>query len=141
MTRIWSMLRLPGGLAAPLLLLGLAGTGKVELGDGLVIALGLAFTVLGLLPLLHHVGRHGLASLIDGDFRQNVERAFFEKSADAYLLFDDPAFIAANPQAVKVIGCSTESQVLLVHPGSISPEYQPDGRRSDEKGLVAATRG
>ncbi len=133
MARVWSLLRVPGGLAAPLLLFGLAAAGKVELGDGLVIALAVVTTAVGLVPLIRHLARYGPGSLVDGDFQQSIERAFYLRSADPFLVLEGLAFVAANPKAVAEIGCESEAELLLVHPGSISPETQPDGRKSGEK--------
>lgn len=60
-------------------------------------------------------------------------RVLFEKSSDAHLLFDESGIIDCNPAAMRLLRCQDASQVFSVHPAALSPEFQPDGRRSDEK--------
>jgi len=59
----------------------------------------------------------------------------FEESTDAHLLFDETGIIDCNNAAVKMIGCTSKLELLSYHPSVFSPEYQPDGRRSDEKSV------
>ncbi|HVX48850.1 MAG TPA: PAS domain-containing protein [Chitinophagaceae bacterium] len=59
----------------------------------------------------------------------------FEESTDAHLLFNDTGIIDCNNAAVKMIGCSSKSELQRYHPADFSPEYQPDGKRSTEKSL------
>lgn len=59
----------------------------------------------------------------------------FEESTDAHLLFDETGIIDCNNAAIKMIGCSSKAELLSYHPSKFSPEYQPDGRRSDEKSI------
>jgi PAS domain S-box-containing protein len=60
-------------------------------------------------------------------------RVLFEYSSDAHLLFDENGIIDCNQAAITMLRCRDKSQVLSVHPAKLSPELQPDGRRSDEK--------
>jgi len=62
-------------------------------------------------------------------------RVIFEYSTDAHLLFGDHGIIDCNHAAVKMIGCRDKNELLTFHPSVFSPEYQPDGRRSDEKSM------
>jgi PAS domain S-box-containing protein len=62
-------------------------------------------------------------------------RVLFEHSADAHLLFDDTGIIDCNNAAVKMLKCSDKNQILSLHPSVLSPEYQPDGRKSSEKAV------
>lgn len=64
----------------------------------------------------------------DGRFR-----VLFEHSSDAHLIFDAGGITDCNPAAVRLLGAADRAAVLAVHPAALSPEYQPDGRRSDEK--------
>jgi PAS domain S-box-containing protein len=67
--------------------------------------------------------------------RDNEElfRALFEGAADAHVLAAYGAgFISANPAAVRLFGCADVDELLGLSPVSTSPEYQPDGRRSDQ---------
>jgi PAS domain S-box-containing protein len=59
----------------------------------------------------------------------------FEESTDAHLLFDDTGIIDCNNAAIKMIGCTSKNELLSYHPSVFSPEFQPDGRRSDEKSV------
>ena len=61
-------------------------------------------------------------------------RVLFEESSDAHLIFDERAGILdCNPAAVRMLRCRDKSDVLALHPAVLSPEVQPDGRRSLEK--------
>ncbi len=64
----------------------------------------------------------------DGRFR-----LLFEHSSDAHLIVDAGGITDCNPAAVRLLGAVDRAAVLAVHPAVLSPEYQPDGRRSDEK--------
>jgi diguanylate cyclase (GGDEF)-like protein/PAS domain S-box-containing protein len=66
-------------------------------------------------------------------------RVLFEQSSDAHLLFDEGGIIDCNPAAAALLRCSDITQVLSLHPAVLSPEFQPDGRRSDEKCLEMDT--
>lgn len=86
---------------------------------------------------------HGKAIKLYGVFQDITEsklaeerlRVIFEYSTDAHLLFGDQGIIDCNHAAVNMIGCRDKKEVLTFHPSVFSPEYQPDGRRSDEKSM------
>jgi PAS domain S-box-containing protein len=60
-------------------------------------------------------------------------RALFEGSADAHVLIALGAgFVSANQAAATLFGCADPSELLQLSPASVSPEFQPDGRRSDQ---------
>jgi PAS domain S-box-containing protein len=60
-------------------------------------------------------------------------RALFEGSADAHVLTALGAgFVSANQAAVALYGCADLDELLQLSPASLSPEFQPDGRRSDQ---------
>ena len=60
-------------------------------------------------------------------------RVLFEESSDAHLLFDSDGIIDCNHAAIAMLGCTDKRHMLGLHPAKLSPEFQPDGRRSDEK--------
>ncbi|MBW1686749.1 MAG: response regulator [Deltaproteobacteria bacterium] len=60
-------------------------------------------------------------------------RALFENSADAILIIEDDTFIDCNAAAVEMLRCRDKAAVMQTHPSELSPEFQPDGRRSFEK--------
>jgi PAS domain S-box-containing protein len=60
-------------------------------------------------------------------------RALFEASADAHVLTALGAgFVRANQAAVALFGCASLDELLQLSPAAVSPEFQPDGRRSSE---------
>ena len=67
--------------------------------------------------------------------RDNEElfRTLFEGSGDAHVLVAYGAgFISANQAAIDLFGCAGADEFLAMAPASSSPEFQPNGRRSDE---------
>ena len=68
--------------------------------------------------------------------RTGAEERFhvlFEYSSDAHLIFDADGIIDCNQAAVALVGCRDKREMLSLHPAVLSPERQPDGRRSSEK--------
>lgn len=60
-------------------------------------------------------------------------RILFERSSDGHLISDVTGITDCNDAAIRLLGAPDRSAVLAVHPATLSPEFQPDGRRSDEK--------
>lgn len=60
-------------------------------------------------------------------------RVLFEHSSDAHLLFDERGIIDCNFATLNLLRAQNKDQVLALHPAVLSPEYQPDGRRSLDK--------
>ncbi len=60
-------------------------------------------------------------------------RVLFEHSSDAHMIFDETGIIDCNNAAVAMLRCRDKQEVLSLHPAQLSPELQPDGRRSMEK--------
>lgn len=60
---------------------------------------------------------------------------FFHKSADAIWLFDPltQLFVDCNQAAVDLMRCGNREKLLNTRPEALSPEYQPDGRRTAER--------
>ncbi|MBU0595840.1 PAS domain S-box protein, partial [Candidatus Bipolaricaulota bacterium] len=72
-------------------------------------------------------------------------RTFFDNSADAMLMIEDHLFVDCNKATLAMLGCDGRDEVIRKHPSELSPEFQPDGRRSVEKANemmeIAAERG
>jgi two-component system sensor histidine kinase/response regulator len=61
-------------------------------------------------------------------------RALYELSGDAHMLVDrDGGYLGANRAAAALFGCASVDDFLTLSPASVSPEYQADGDRSDER--------
>jgi len=61
-------------------------------------------------------------------------RTLFESSRDAILTANlEGHFLSGNPAAIALFGCRDEQEFATLTPALASPEFQPDGRRSDEK--------
>ena len=62
-------------------------------------------------------------------------RVLFEYSSDAHLIFDDRGIIDCNHATVAMLRCADKQHVLRLHPATLSPAVQPDGRHSLEKSV------
>jgi len=72
-------------------------------------------------------------------------RTFFENSADAMLIIRGYKFMDCNAATVAMLGYDSKEEILDTHPSELSPEFQPDGKRSFEKEVelmeIALTKG
>jgi len=57
----------------------------------------------------------------------------FDQMPEPVWIVRDSHFIEANPVAIRTVGYARRPDFLNLHPGDISPEFQPDGRPSREK--------
>jgi PAS domain S-box-containing protein len=64
-------------------------------------------------------------------------RVLFERSTNAHILFDDSGVIDCNPATLAMLRLTDKSQLVGRHPAAMSPERQPDGGNSVEKGAEA----
>jgi len=67
-------------------------------------------------------------------------RHLFEDSVDANLLIEGDRFVDCNRMAVQLLRYQKKEDLLNVHPADVSPEFQPDGMRSDEKQYLMIQR-
>jgi phosphoserine phosphatase RsbU/P len=74
-----------------------------------------------------------LTQPVDTSLPDDRFHVLFEHSSDALLIFDETGTTDCNDACVKLLKASDKAQVLAQHPAALSPEYQPDGRRSMEK--------
>src|SRR3954447_6541586 len=74
-----------------------------------------------------------MTSVHDGAQHGDRFRVLFEHSSDAHFIFDETGITDCNDATVRLLKAVDKNQVLALHPAVLSPEYQPDGRRSLEK--------
>lgn len=69
------------------------------------------------------------------DWRDHLMPEVATASEDAILLIDKTAnkFVSCNAATVRMLHAQNMDQVLYTHPWELSPEYQADGRLSEEK--------
>lgn len=60
-------------------------------------------------------------------------QTLFDKSADALILLNEDGFVDCNQATLDMFGYKSKSELYKLHPSSISPEFQPDGKRSSVK--------
>lgn len=61
---------------------------------------------------------------------ENKFKDLFEKSGDAILIIENEIFTDCNNATVEMLNYSSKSEFLNVHPSKLSPEFQPDGKKS-----------
>lgn len=61
-------------------------------------------------------------------------RLLFEHSSHPHLILDDQGIVDCNRAAIELLGCREKEEVLALHPSALSPQIQPDGRLSTDKG-------
>lgn len=97
------------------------------------------------LAALRADNEHLRAELEEADAASEKFRVLFEHSSDAHLIFDDRGIIDCNNAAVAMLRCADKHQLLRLHPATLSPEFQPDGSHSLERGVeidrIARERG
>ncbi len=66
---------------------------------------------------------------------ENKFRLLFERSADPMQLLDLGTwrFIDCNAALVSLMRCASKEEIVGLSPWDISPEFQPDGERSEDK--------
>ena len=61
-------------------------------------------------------------------------RSLYADSRDAVMILSPTqGFLAANPATIRLFACQNEQDFTTHTPASLSPEYQPDGARSEDK--------
>ena len=67
------------------------------------------------------------------DDNVSLERLLFDRAADPHLILDQEKIIRCNQAALDMLGLAHRDELIGHHPKEFSPEFQFDGRRSDEK--------
>ena len=67
--------------------------------------------------------------------QKELYNVIFENASNGILIIDADTgrFIKCNHQIVEILQYQSKDDVLNLHPSELSPKFQPDGRRSDEK--------
>jgi PAS domain S-box-containing protein len=71
---------------------------------------------------------------------ENKLRFLYEKSVDPILISDRDHYLDCNEAAIKIMHASSKEQLLKCGPLDISPERQPDGELSAEKGKLVLSK-
>ncbi len=64
------------------------------------------------------------------DEKERNYRRLFEQAADAIMTLSAEGFTDCNNATLKLYNCETREQFCSLHPGDLSPEFQPDGTES-----------
>lgn len=75
------------------------------------------------------------AELTAGALDSEKFRGLFEHASDGLLILGAGGILDCNAAAIAMLRARSKEEVLRVHPAVLSPEVQPDGRRSLEKSV------
>lgn len=64
---------------------------------------------------------------------KKMYEVIFENDSDGILIIENDKFIDCNRAAFEMLKYGSKAGILNRHPGSLSPERQPDGKGSEEK--------
>ena len=105
---------------------------------------GLAVTIRLVLDLEQRQREAKAKELAQAEMESSMERfrALFERSSDAHMMFTDDGIIDCNDAAVRLLRYDNKLELLSRHPAVFSPEFQPDGQRSEDKApeMIAIAR-
>ena len=62
-------------------------------------------------------------------------RLLFEQASDAHVILADNGIVDCNNAALRLLACEDKKTLIGLQPSILSPELQPDGRRSVEKAV------
>jgi diguanylate cyclase (GGDEF)-like protein/PAS domain S-box-containing protein len=92
---------------------------------------------LRLMDTVTHIASIAISREHEEEALRESEAAFrrlFESSRDAIMTLNiDKGFLSGNPAAIALFRCADEAEFISLSPADVSPEFQPDGRRSYEK--------
>ena len=77
---------------------------------------------------------------VSGEIEEEIEstdplyKAVFDHAEDAIFLMEDGVFVRCNWKALSIFGCNNKDDIIGKTPFDFSPDLQPDGVSSKEKG-------
>lgn len=85
--------------------------------------------------LLYKYEREKISHVLSLSKQKELYELVFKNTSSSVLILDldSNTFIDCNDFAVEALGYDSKKDVLHLSPAQISPEYQPDGQRSNEK--------
>lgn len=87
------------------------------------------------MPDKHKLDIRGLGELNIGDkalkYSETLYRSLFENASEGIFLIKDYRIEECNPHCLKMFRYNDRSDLIGIEPASISPEFQPTGKRSD----------
>jgi len=125
------------------------GVAEKLFSDFVTAAIGTAFLymllLLALYAVIHRMGRmeRDYARNLEEEVEQATEKiekqketfeTLFEKSSDGIFILENRKVIQCNEKIIEMLQYDSKADLIGKRPASLSPEYQPDGRVSLEKG-------
>ncbi len=83
-----------------------------------------------------------VGTMMDVTERMRTEERFrvlFEHSSEAHFLVVSARIVDCNQAALQMLRCRSKAELISIHPKDLSPEFQPDGQRSDIAGREVET--
>jgi len=83
--------------------------------------------------LLNEIADRSQMEMLLRDSEERYRSLYWESRDAIMVLSPEEGFLAANPATAALFACRDEQEFITHSPASLSPEFQPDGIRSDVK--------
>jgi len=87
-----------------------------------------------ILSIFRDISKQKLSQIKLEESEERFRKIFYE-STDPLILYKHNGIIDCNDATLKILGLSEKKEILRKHPYDFSPEYQPCGKKSKDKGL------